>query len=220
MHYFQRPRAYKKKITRTYGGFEFVPDIEFYRWFYQFVKPVDHIQHANIIHKMQCLFVRDISRLLDKKVKIVGALASMCEVRKFTFPDAWKFFYLHYYLAHADPLRHVLLYHLPRVAPFHRRYSWRLCEVDASVFQCYGLFGARGCYDCAHQRHGCSSCLEGGLQSYKKCAIDYLHLQLPYHKKCRGAGCRICYHKQRKELIQYNDAHHLYPRCPNRSRLL
>jgi hypothetical protein len=147
--------------------------------------------------------------LLNNRRSFIRALSNLCMARKLGSPDAWKLFYVRYkklnkqgFIAWLDDEdsqgKHKPLF-VSSVCPQGRHFSLCLLGIDPSFNEYFGMYGARGCYECGYSFMGCISCLAHNKLKPR----HYMNLVLCdvknfIHCKCNTKGCNSCLHKTRK----------------------
>lgn len=209
--YFGRHIIYREALQEMFGHHqEYKPDIDFYMWFYEQINPPCQCMEKHLplkIQKLRHLYHRDLILLQTNKIKIIGALASLCEARGMNSTDAW----CHYYFIRRYHDLHGQL-DLARVEPQTRRFSLRIAKIQPAIFGTMGCHNPllAGCMMCNHLPIGCTHCFDHNRLSYDKAAHKLLGFKLDYHSKCRGKGCSVCYQKKRKQVRRYHIRHGNY----------
>ena len=205
--YFGQHAKYKNKVQEYLGGYQLKePDVNFYTWFYQYIRPCNPSEYGpnSLSYRYDLRYAYDIQKLFHKSIKITGALSSLCDARGFHSSDAWRFYYVIY--EHRFIHNNLGIY-LPDYEPPDCRFSLRIAKVDPAFFEFHGIYVSSkcGCFRCSYLPSGCVSCIRNSKLTYKQAARKNLRSRLIYHSKCRGSGCSICYNKTRQLIYHRNN---------------
>jgi hypothetical protein len=200
--YFGRHQAYRNELHKKLKKISLPePTLAFYDEFYCKILPRQEIVESAVnntwVQKLLKVYQRDRALLQEKKIKITGALATLCEVRGFDNPYAWHTYYAEHYNA---KVKAIPGYHLFVAEPLDRRFSLRLAEVDPMFFGQIGYYKHRpilGCENCNFRITGCAYCMSCNRSTYKQTATKNLEMKVLGHSKCRGKGCRLCFNRAR-----------------------
>jgi hypothetical protein len=194
------------------GGYELKkPTPDFYVWLHNAIRPIHFTGRGkqSWLMRFDAQFVRDLPRVTKNSISMEGALSSLCELSGMGSPGVWKFYYSIYEHQVIRPYDAV---YLSDYQPPECQFSLRLAKVDPVFFECYAQHGPpkHGCIHCHHRPSGCVHCFKNSRLTYKQAARKNLRTQLPYHSKCRGAGCCVCYNKTRDLVRSKNIARGIY----------
>jgi hypothetical protein len=202
---------YKERLRQKCAGFLFEPDLAFYCWFYSVIQPIDMRYTRCMRKRLHRVFKRDMILLLNGRKSFTGALSTLCVTRKLASPTAWKLFYVRYMKDYMCTRKSFCFddekshgkhnyFGISSFCPRGNRFSLRLLGIDPSFSEYFGMYGARGCYECAYSFTGCISCFaHDQLKPH-----HYMHLVITGvmkdpHDKCDNKGCNTCLHMTRKK---------------------
>jgi hypothetical protein len=200
---------YKERLEQNFKGFQFCPDLSFYCWFYSVIQPTKMTYTRGICKRLETTFKRDMILLLNNCQSFVRALSNLCVARKLGSANAWKLFYVRYkklnkegfikWLDDEDLQGKHKPFFVSSVCPWGRRISLRLLGIDPSFNEYFGMYGARGCYECGYSFTGCISCLaHDKLKPHHYMNLVLSGVEKCFHCKCDTKGCNTCLHKTRK----------------------
>jgi hypothetical protein len=86
------------------------------------------------------------------------------------------------------------------ICPRGNRFSLRQLGIDPSFSEYFGMYGARGCYECAYSFTGCISCFaHDQLKPHHYMHLVITDVMKDPHDKCDNKGCNTCLHMTRKK---------------------